>query len=203
MAPARAPSPGGLLPSEYVVALPRADFPIPGPVLPEVALAGRSNVGKSSLLNLLVGRRALARISATPGKTRALNVFSWGDRCYLVDVPGYGWAKTARSARQAWLALIEAYVAEREHLAGVLWLLDMRRDPSPEDIAFGGLLARCRRPALPVLTKADQVPRDRRAGRLAAIGEALGLPSDAFVPTSARTREGQEALREAVLALVE
>ncbi len=189
--------------SEYVVALPRADFPIPGPVLPEVALAGRSNVGKSSLLNLLVGRRALARTSMTPGKTRALNVFAWAGRCYLVDVPGYGWAKASRADRAAWRALVETYVTGREHLAGVLWLLDMRREPSPEDIAFGRLLAGARRPALPVLTKADQVPGSRRAARVTAIGEALGLPDDAFVQTSARTGEGQEALRDAVLALVD
>src|SRR5204863_9328677 len=87
------------LPSEYVLSLVRADQPIEGPVLPELALVGRSNVGKSTLLNLLVGRKALARVSATPGKTRALNVFNWGGRCYLVDVPGYGWSKAGQADR--------------------------------------------------------------------------------------------------------
>jgi len=189
------------LSSEYVVALPRADFPIPGPALPEVAFAGRSNVGKSSLLNLLTGRRALARVSATPGKTRALNVFNWGNKVYLVDVPGYGWAKTAKTERAAWQALIHRYVREREALAGVAWLLDMRRDPTPDDVSFGRLLAEARRPVLPVLTKADYISRQKREARLAEISDALHLPAGMFVLTSARSKEGQETLREAVLAL--
>ena len=201
----RAPSPRGLFASEYVVSLPRADLPIPGggPALPELAVAGRSNVGKSSLLNLLVGRRALARVSATPGKTRMLNVFRWGERCYLVDVPGYGWAKASKVDRAGWRRLVETYVTERPALRGLLWLLDARRDPSADDLAFGGLLARRRLPTLAVLTKADLVPRGRRAARQAAIAEALGLPADGFVVTSVRTREGQEALRAAVLAFLD
>jgi GTP-binding protein len=183
--------------------MPRADSPIPGPVLPEIALAGRSNVGKSSLLNLLVGRRALARVSATPGKTRSLNVFSWGGRCYLVDVPGYGWSKASKTDRAAWHALVERYVAERPGLAGVLWLLDLRRDPSPDDMEFAALLARRRIPLLIVLTKSDQVARTSRAGRLEAIARRLGVADPPFLVTSARTREGQEALRESVLAFLE
>ncbi len=202
-AASRAPSPRGLFASEYVTSLVRPDAPIPGTALPELAVAGRSNVGKSSLLNLLVGRRALARVSATPGKTRALNVFRWGERCYLVDVPGYGWARVSKHERAAWRRLVEGYVSDRPGLRGLLWLLDARRDPSADDVAFGSLLARRRLPTLAVLTKADQVTRGRRAERQAAIGAALGLPADGFVVTSARTREGQEALREAVLAFLE
>ena len=189
--------------SRYVLSMPRADFPIPGPALPEIALAGRSNVGKSSLLNILVGRRALARMSATPGKTRALNVFDWGGRCYLVDVPGYGWAKAGRDDRAAWRRLVEAYVMDRATLRGLLWLLDLRRDPSREDLAFGKVLAARRLPVLPVATKADHVPRGARAPRVAAIAAALGLAPEDVVVTSARTREGQEALRDAVLAFLD
>jgi GTP-binding protein len=203
VAAAPAPSPRGLLLSDYVISMPTPDFPIPGPSRPEIALAGRSNVGKSSLLNLLVGRKALARVSATPGKTRMLNVFTWGERCYLVDVPGYGWSKAGRADRAAWRALVEGYVRERATLAGLLWLLDIRRDPSEDDRAFGRLLAERRLPVLPVLTKADKVVRSRRAGRAAAIADILGREPADLVVTSARTREGQEALREAVLAFVD
>ncbi len=203
MAAARAPSPRGLLLSDYVISMPRPDFAIPGPARPEIALAGRSNVGKSSLLNLLVGRKALARVSATPGKTRMLNVFSWGERCYLVDVPGYGWSKAGQADRAGWRRLVEGYVRERANLAGLLWLLDIRREPSDDDRAFGKLLAERRLPVLPVLTKADQVGRGRRPDRVAAIARALGCAPDDIVVTSARTRDGQEALREAVLAFLE
>ena len=196
-------SPRGLLQSRYVLSMPRADFPIPGPALPEIALAGRSNVGKSSLLNLLVGRRALARVSATPGKTRALNVFDWGSRCYLVDVPGYGWAKAGQGDRAAWRRLVETYVTDRARLRGLLWLLDLRRDPSRDDLAFGKLLAARKLPVLPVATKADQVPRGSRGPRVAALAAALGLAAGDVVVTSARTREGQEALRDAVLAFLD
>lgn len=198
----QAPSPRGLLVSEYVVSLARADQTIPGPPLPELALAGRSNVGKSSLLNLLVGRRALARVSAAPGKTRALNVFDWGHRCYLVDVPGYGWARAGKGDRRAWRALVTAYVEQRPRLTGVLWLLDLRRDPSPDDHAFGSLLAGRAVPVLPVLTKADKLARGARASRARAIAAALGLTPDGLLLTSARTGEGQEELREAVLAFL-
>ncbi len=197
-----APSPRGLLTSEYVLSLVRADQPIPGPALPELALAGRSNVGKSSLLNLLVGRKALARVSATPGKTRALNVFLWGGRCYLVDIPGYGWSKAGQADRASWRALVTHYVADRPTLQGVLWLLDIRRDPSPDDLAFGALLAERKLPVMPVLTKGDKIGRAQRAERMAAIGRAFGIPAEEMLVTSALTREGQEELREAVLAFM-
>lgn len=184
------------------MSLARADQPIPGPPLPELALAGRSNVGKSSLLNLLVGRRALARVSATPGKTRMLNVFDWGGRCYLVDVPGYGWAKAGKTDRAAWRRLVEHYVGERERLRGLIWLLDIRRDPSPDDRDFAALLSRRAMPVLPVLTKADKVNRSGRTERAAAIAGALGLDAQTVMMTSARTGEGREELREAVLAFL-
>ena len=198
-----APSPArGLLLSAYVTSLVRPDAPVPGPARPEIALVGRSNVGKSTLLNRLVGRRALARTSRTPGKTRALNVFTWGERLYLVDVPGYGWAHASRSDRAGYRKLVEGYLASRPQLAGVLWLLDLRRDPSADDAEIGEVLAARGIPALAVLTKADQVPRARRPGRLRAVTVALGLDEEACVVTSARTSEGMEDLRESVLAFL-
>ena len=198
-----APSPRGLLLSSFVTSLASADGVVPGPSRPEIAVVGRSNVGKSTLLNVLVGRRALARTSQTPGKTRLLNVFAWGEGCYLVDVPGYGWAKASRPERAAWRKLVEGYVAEREHLAGVLWLLDLRRDPSPDDHAMGAILATRGVAVLAVLTKADQVPSRARRARQTAILTALGLEDDASVVTSAQDGEGLEDLRESVLAFLE
>jgi GTP-binding protein len=197
-----APSQRGLLLSEYVISLVKADQPIPGPPLPELAIAGRSNVGKSSLLNLLVGRRALARVSASPGKTKALNVFNWGGRCYLVDVPGYGWAKAGKSDRAGWRELVSSYVEQRTALSGVLWLLDLRREPSEEDRAFGALLVGRSMHVLPVLTKADKISRGERRDRAAAIARALGLEPGSMLITSARTGEGQEELRDAVLGFL-
>lgn len=192
----------GLLLSAYVTSLVRPDAPIPGPPRPEVALIGRSNVGKSSLLNCLVGRRALARTSRTPGKTRALNVFTWGETLFLVDVPGYGWARAGQQDRAAWRTLVEGYLATRPQLAGVLWLLDIRRDPSPEDHEVGAVLANRAIPVLAILTKADQVSRGKRPHRLRTIAVALALEEDACLVTSATSREGMEDLRESVLGLV-
>jgi GTP-binding protein len=188
--------------SAYVTSLVRPDAPIPGPARPEVALVGRSNVGKSSLLNGLVGRRALARVSRTPGKTRALNVFTWGEQLYLVDVPGYGWARAGQADRGAWRRLVEGYLAGRPRLAGVLWLLDLRRDPSPDDHEIGALLAARGVPVLAVLTKADLVPRGQRPVRVRAVVVALALDEDACILTSSQSREGLEDLRESVVALV-
>jgi len=197
-----APSPRGLLVSEFVTSMARWDAPIPGPALPEIAFAGRSNVGKSSLVNLLVGRRALAHASRVPGKTRYLNVYRWGTGCYLVDLPGYGWARAAAEERAAWQRLAAEYIARRPTLAGVVWLLDIRREPSADDAALGEQLDARGVPALVALTKADQVPRGRRAARAAAIALRLGLDAAEFVLTSSKTREGAGDLRDSVLAHV-
>jgi len=199
---ANAPSPRGLLLSEFVTTLATWNAPIPGPVLPEIAFAGRSNVGKSSLINLLMGRRDLAHASRVPGKTRMLNVYRWGPGCYLVDLPGYGWARAAEMERAVWQRLVNAYLARREALAGVVWLLDIRRTPSPDDRAVGVRLRERGVPTLVVLTKADQVPRGQRMARATSIAVELELDAAEFVLTSSRTREGAEDLRDSVLAHV-
>jgi GTP-binding protein len=170
--------------------------------LPEIGLLGRSNVGKSSLLNALTGRRALARTSRTPGKTRACNVFTVDERFYLVDLPGYGYAQLSKGMRRGLMDLLTGYISRRAPLAGVVWLLDVRRDPSPDDLAMGRLLEERGLPILVAITKSDKFGRVRRLERTEEILQAVGIPADQCVVTSARTRDGVADLRESIEAFV-
>jgi GTP-binding protein len=148
-----------------------AGFPAPGP--PEVAFLGRSNVGKSSLLNALVGRRALARTSSTPGKTRLLNWFRvvrGGRELWLVDLPGYGYAKVARSERAQWKRWIETYLENRPTLRLAVLLQDLRRDPGEDETLLLRWLAERDVPALVALTKCDKLKPMRRAERVRELG---------------------------------
>jgi GTP-binding protein len=171
------------------------------PALPELAFIGRSNVGKSSLLNALTGRKGLARVSATPGKTQAMNVFRLPD-FYLIDLPGYGFAKASKVNRAAYRRLVEGYLTKRETLAGVVWLLDARHDPSKDDLAFQELLAASERPALAVLTKADKLTRREQSERPGAIAAALGVPDDQVQLVSAETGMGIPELGASILTAI-
>jgi GTP-binding protein len=188
------------LPVEFV-----GSFPDPlvrlDPPLPEIAFVGRSNVGKSSLLNALLGRPGLARVSATPGKTRLLNAFRLPG-FYLVDLPGYGYARAGKAARVGHRALIERYLRERPALAGVVWLLDIRHDPSKDDREMQRLLVESGRPVLAALTKADKLSRAARRERARVLGRDLGLPDDQVQPTSARLGEGIAELGDTIRRLV-
>lgn len=166
--------------------------------MPEVALVGRSNVGKSSLLNALVGRRRLAHVSRTPGKTRLFNVYAVGGSLYVVDPPGYGYARMARTERARWRRRLERYLRDRPTLRGVVWLLDIRREPSVDDRWMADLLAQTDRPMLAAATKADKLGIEQRRARGTAILEALGLDADQLILTSAVTREGIDELARAV-----
>ena len=171
------------------------------PPLPEIAFVGRSNVGKSTLLNALVGIRGLAKVSATPGKTRLMNVFRL-DTCYFVDLPGYGWAKASQGERAGFRNLLDTYLKKRERLAGVVWLLDVRHAPSDDDFIVQDLLISTGRPTLTVLTKGDKLVQSARLQAVKARSADLGLdPGDVLV-TSAMKGVGIGDLRRSILAAV-
>jgi GTP-binding protein len=158
---------------------------------PEIALAGRSNVGKSSLLNALCGQQQLARTSKTPGRTRALHFFRTDAGFTLVDFPGYGFAKGPNADRKAWKELIESYLLERPQLKAVAVLVDSRHEPSPEDRGIFDWLNSLGKPALCVATKADKLSGNERAKNLAMLKRELKLnhPPIAFSSLDGRGRE--------------
>lgn len=169
----------------------------------ELAVIGRSNVGKSSLINAFLGRRSIARTSQYPGKTQLCNVFAVDERFYLLDLPGYGFARVSQANRAAFRRLLSDIVETRRHLAGVLWLLDIRRAPSPDDHAMHQILGARGTPVLLVVTKADKLARGKRAQYVRTILDALQMEESQCVVTSARTREGITDLRDSVAALLE
>lgn len=150
-----------------------------------------------------MGRKALAHTSRTPGKTRMANVYDVEGAYYLVDLPGYGYARLSQTERRNFVQLLDAYLTTRPRVAGVVWLLDVRHDPSREDLAMAERFAEVRVPVLVAITKADKLPRGRRLEQAAAIREAVGVPADQCVVTSAKTKEGIDTLRDSVVALVE
>lgn len=187
---------------EFAGAIGRPGQPPPDR-LPEVAVAGRSNVGKSSLINALVGRKSLARVSGTPGKTREINFYRIDDRFFLVDLPGYGFARAPEQLRDAWQALMADYLVRNERLEGLVLLLDARRGVMEVDRQLLEYVAGTQIPVLFVLTKIDKLNRSGRARALLDIRRELGLPADQVLATSARTGEGVTTLVESLYDLVE
>jgi GTP-binding protein len=174
----------------------------PVSALPEISFSGRSNVGKSSLLNSLVSRKALARVSATPGKTREINFFRVNDAFHLVDLPGYGYARVSKTARQAWRPLIEGYLQTSQHLRGVVQLVDARHAPSPDDLRMMDFLASLGVPTIVVATKVDKLGRAERVPTLANLAAQLGIEDEQLIPFSARTGEGRDDLAQAVVSVL-
>ena len=162
---------------------------------PEIAVSGRSNVGKSSLLNNLLARRAIARVSATPGKTQLLNYFLVNDRFHVVDLPGYGYARAPQAERTRWRTMMQGYLRTRRQLTGVLQLVDARHAPSGDDRDMVQWLRETRLAFCLVPTKMDKLRRGERNAALAEIASELDLPADQpMVPYSSQTGEGREAL---------
>lgn len=158
--------------------------------IPHVVFAGRSNVGKSSLLNKLLNRKSLAKTSATPGKTRLVNYFLVNDRFFFVDVPGYGYARVSRTERAAWGKMMDAYFTDTPTIAMVFLLLDIRRDPNEDDRQMIEYLAHLELPFRLLLTKADKLSRNQTNQRTAAIAKSLGLDKSMLIATSAEKATG-------------
>lgn len=166
--------------------------------LPEVAFVGRSNVGKSSLVNVLTGRKALVRTSSTPGRTQLINFFVVNGAFRMVDLPGYGFARVPVRVKRQWGPMIRTYLEKRETLRAVVFILDIRRTPNEEDLQLLDWLEEFGVPTIPVITKTDKVKRRELDQGLKRIAEATGLPGDAFTLFSATTRRGREEIWERI-----
>jgi GTP-binding protein len=175
----------------------------PESVLPEVAFAGRSNVGKSSLLNRLVHRKKFARVSNTPGRTREINFFKVNDAFVFVDLPGYGYARVSKDQRAEWRPLIESYLRRSPQLRGIVQLLDVRHDPTNDDTLMLDFLSEIGVPTIVVLTKIDKLTASERRKRLAELPLRLGLDPEQVIAFSASTGEGRDELGAAIESLLE
>jgi GTP-binding protein len=166
---------------------------------PEIAFAGRSNVGKSSLINVLVNRKGLARTSSKPGRTQAINFFKLGDRLYIVDLPGYGFARVPLRVKKSWGGMVETYLEKRDNLKAVVIILDIRRDLSAGDKELLDWLNHYGKKSIIVLTKADKLSRQKSISRAKQIGNQLQqITSEEPTLFSAKTREGREEIWEKI-----
>ena len=171
----------------------------PEPSVPEIAFAGRSNVGKSSLLNLLTRRKNLARVSGSPGKTRTINFYRINDEFRIVDLPGYGYARVSKSESEKWGAMMESYLENREGLLKVIHLVDIRHKPSAQDVQMYDYLKYFNLDGIVVATKVDKVSSNQRSKNILEIRKTLGMSkSDKIIPVSALKKLGHEALLDEI-----
>lgn len=184
------------------VAVKPSQYPSDG--LPEIAFAGRSNVGKSSLLNLLTGRKSLARVSANPGKTRTINFYLVNDSFRIVDLPGYGYAKAAKSVTESWGQMMESYLSGREELLKVIQLVDIRHEPTAQDVQMYEYLRHYGLDGIVAATKADKISGGQRAKCISAIRKKLKLgPEDLVIPVSSLKKTGNDVLLSCIEELLE
>jgi len=178
-----------------------ADYPVTE--LPEIAFAGRSNVGKSTMINTLVNRKGLVKTSRTPGRTQLLNFFNINETFMLVDLPGYGFAKVPLAVKKSWGSMVQDYLKQSSNLKAVVLLFDIRRVPQGEDLQLLDWLEEWQVPTIPVLTKIDKVSRNNRRKQIAPILEATGLPEEAFSLFSALSKDGREDVWSRIEAALE
>ncbi|MEH7439866.1 ribosome biogenesis GTP-binding protein YihA/YsxC [Neobacillus drentensis] len=161
--------------------------------LPEFALAGRSNVGKSSFINKMLNRKGLARISSKPGKTQTLNFYLINEILHFVDVPGYGYAKVSKTERAAWGRMIETYFTTREQLRAVVLIVDLRHPPTADDVMMYDFLKHYEIPCIVIATKADKIPKGKWQKHLKVTRETLALDkNDHMIVFSSETGEGKD-----------
>ncbi len=164
----------------------------PPAMMPEIAFVGRSNVGKSSLINTLAGRKNLAKTSNTPGRTQLINFFTINEKMSFVDLPGYGFAKVPQSIKKNWGDMMEAYLRERQSLCLVIFILDIRRDPNDDDVSLRDWLRHYRIPYLYILTKSDKLSNNQAIARKRAIEKILQISSEKNpILFSAKTQKGK------------
>lgn len=176
----------------------------PEMVVPEIAFAGRSNVGKSSLINTLIGRKRLARTSSSPGKTQTINFYEVNSTFRIVDLPGYGYAKVSKTEREKWGAMIEKYLSTRENLLKVVQLVDIRHAPSTQDKQMYEWLKHFELDGFVVATKADKISKNELQKKLSVIRKELQLkPDDQIFPISSLKKQGHEDLLKAIEGLLE
>ena len=172
----------------------------PSPILNEIAFVGKSNVGKSSLINVLLGRRSLVRTSKTPGRTQHINFFLINENFYFVDLPGYGFAKVPLEVKRQWEPMVRKYLFDRSILKAVVLLFDIRRVPNSDDIRMLDWLEEYNIPTIPVITKVDKVSSGKCSSQVSKIAEQTGLPPQAFSCFSAVTREGRDDVWERIIS---
>lgn len=177
---------------------------LPKNQLPEVAFAGRSNVGKSSLINALMNRKSYARTSSQPGKTQTINYYRINDQIYCVDLPGYGFARVSREEKEAWGKMIEKYLVTSEQLAAVFLLLDIRHRPNANDKQMFDWIQYMGYQAIVIATKADKIKRSQIPGQLRQMKEELKADEDTIIiPFSALTRQGREDIWDLMDQVIE
>ncbi len=176
---------------------------LPQNTLPEVAFAGKSNVGKSSLINALMNRKALARTSAQPGKTQTINYYNINDELYFVDLPGYGFAKVSREVQAKWGKMIEGYLHTSKTLQAVFLLLDIRHEPSGNDVEMYHWILENGYSPIIIATKADKIKRSQLAHQLKVIRETLRCGKETvLIPFSSETKQGREEIYEVIEKLI-